>query len=203
MISRTTLATHIWIVGNKEFAISKMWEIICRKSQWTDMMETVLSNLSTNADGVQDAHAQPDYIPIPEVFPYRICDIQLPHSDGGYVYLLVSLKQPSFTYVGETNNIARRLVEHNSGHGSRSTRPSHLIPYHIAAYIITHSMDVSGRMSLEHRWQLRNQQAHRQGNSSIMNLIDIGRDIVNQHNTNVGPRCAERHLRFVSHMESR
>lgn len=70
MISRTTLAEHIWIVGNRRFAINKMWQIICRKSQWSDMMETILRNLSTNADGVADPNAEPDYIPMNEVFPY-------------------------------------------------------------------------------------------------------------------------------------
>ena len=38
-----------------------------------------------------------------------------------YVYILLSLNYPK-TYVGHTNNLERRLIEHNSGYGIFSKR---------------------------------------------------------------------------------
>lgn len=201
MLSRTRLASDIYIVGDKQFAINKLWEIICRKTQWSSVMETILRNLSTNADGVEDPRAQPDFIPVPEVFPFRMCDVQLPHSNCGYVYLLISVSHPAFTYVGQTDSINRRLVEHNSGHGSEATAPTMYLPYHIAAYMITPNLSQSARMSLEARWQRLNDLAHRQGNTSVSNLVDNGRVIMEQHNATVGPTVDER-IRFISHIQT-
>lgn len=49
-----------------------------------------------------------------------------------YVYLLKSLKNPSKTYVGYTNNIEERLQTHNSG-GSPHTKQYR--PWKIVSYI--------------------------------------------------------------------
>ncbi|MGD8306005.1 MAG: GIY-YIG nuclease family protein [Ignavibacteria bacterium] len=48
-----------------------------------------------------------------------------------YVYILKSLAK-NFLYVGSTNNIERRLKEHNSGE-VKSTKP--YLPLKLAAYI--------------------------------------------------------------------
>ena len=48
-----------------------------------------------------------------------------------YVYMLKSIARKSKTYVGWTNDIKRRLNNHNSGKGAKSTRGKiwHLIYY--------------------------------------------------------------------------
>jgi len=200
MISRTTLARHIFIVGNKQFAINKIWEIICRRSQWSDMIKTILTNLSINADGIADPHAQPDFIPMREVFPYRMCDVQLPRAESGYVYLLVSIPHPTFTYVGQTIQIGRRLNEHNSGRGSNTTAPTMYMPYHVAAYLITPNLGESGRMSLERRWRSMIEDAIRRGNADVGNFVDMGKEVMSDYNRLAN---ADERLRFVSHIASR
>jgi putative endonuclease len=49
-----------------------------------------------------------------------------------YVYVLESLSEKDFYYVGSTNNVERRLEEHNAGM-SQSTK--HYIPFSIAFYV--------------------------------------------------------------------
>lgn len=45
--------------------------------------------------------------------PYRICDMPLPQCNTGFAYMLVSYNSWTFSYIGETENINRRLNEHN------------------------------------------------------------------------------------------
>ena len=39
-----------------------------------------------------------------------------------YVYILGTLKKPTKTYVGWTNDLKRRISKHNSGKGAKFTR---------------------------------------------------------------------------------
>ena len=195
MISRTTLGWHIYIVGNKEWAIRMMWDIICRKNQFTDLQAAILANLSINADGEEDEDVDANFIPMQETFPYRMCNVQLPTSDVGFVYLLVSISHPSFTYVGQTKQLGQRLNQQHAGNGSQTTAPTMYLPYHLAAYMITPHLDKSQRMSIEHRWQRRIMHARRQGNDDIGNQIDLGRDIMLEINSRMP---ADEHIRMVS-----
>jgi len=52
-----------------------------------------------------------------------------------YVYFLRSLKNPKKTYVGFTENIDQRLVEHNTGKNSSTSRH---IPWELAGYVAVH-----------------------------------------------------------------
>ena len=68
-------------------------------------------------------------------YPYRMADIPLPECNTGVVYLIASVKRPSFIYIGEAQCIITRLKANNSGNGSSSTTPIKLRPYHLVAYI--------------------------------------------------------------------
>ena len=68
-------------------------------------------------------------------FPYRICDVSLPQCNTGYVYMLISVRDQNFSYIGKTFSIRQRIQQHNSGNGSVSTEPFHLRPYALFAYI--------------------------------------------------------------------
>ena len=65
------------------------------------------------------------------------------------------MKKRSFTYIGETICIVRRLQQHNEGYGSSSTNPEHLRPYGVMGYICgsqLHSSEL--RFYLERRWKI-------------------------------------------------
>ena len=70
-----------------------------------------------------------------DIYPFRISDFLVPHSNTGYVYMLISVRDLSFTHIGITNFIRTIIQIHNSGFGSLSTKPSHLRPYTLFAYI--------------------------------------------------------------------
>ena len=49
-----------------------------------------------------------------------------------YVYLLRSLKDPSKTYIGYTNNLEERLKRHDAG---RSIHTQHDAPWRLVTYL--------------------------------------------------------------------
>ena len=67
--------------------------------------------------------------------PYCICDIALPQCNTDYVYMLMSVNDHNFSYIGKMLSIRTRIQQHNSGVGSVSTEPLHLRPFALFAYI--------------------------------------------------------------------
>ena len=91
-------------------------------------------------------------------------------SEYGYVYLLLSLRDHNTTYVGQTNNLKRRVSEHNRGIGSKVTTASALRPWYPIAFITGFDAeDEHERLQIESSWQ---QVRNRSGKSS-QNIIDI------------------------------
>ena len=68
-------------------------------------------------------------------FPYRIADVVLPQCNTCYVYMLLSLRHPNFTYIGTTLCLTNRLQAHNCGRGAAETNPMYLRPFALFAYI--------------------------------------------------------------------
>ncbi len=155
VFSRTKTAGATIIVGEMEFAINHMWELITKPTQWSLMMENILSIVTINGTDA-DANAFPwrYELDIPRNFPFRVCDAFLPTDDTGFVYILISLRDESFTYIGETDSIVNRLRNHNSGHGAIGTANPADRPFAVAAYIsgLAH-YDRRQRMSLENQWR--------------------------------------------------
>ena len=55
-----------------------------------------------------------------------------------YVYILKSIIHPDKTYIGYTNNLTRRLIEHNSGN---CTYTSSFKPWNIVCYTAFHEQE--------------------------------------------------------------
>ena len=53
-----------------------------------------------------------------------------------YVYVLQSINKPSWIYVGYTENLKERVIEHNSGHSKSTTHYKPLALIHYEAYRI-------------------------------------------------------------------
>ena len=63
-----------------------------------------------------------------DTYPFRICDIHLTMvSSVYYVYILVSLRHPNYTYIGTAKCIRTKLQMHNSAR-ERSDWYSSIIP---------------------------------------------------------------------------
>ena len=72
-----------------------------------------------------------------------------------FVYVLGSRgKDRTLTYVGWTNDVARRLKQHNSGKGARSTRGR--------AWVLLHSESFATKAeAMSREWHLKRERAFR------------------------------------------
>ena len=85
--------------------------------------------------------------------PFHVADIELPQDSSGFVYILVSVKNRQSTYIGQTNNLVRRLKEHNSGIGALSTASELLCPWALLAYVAGFDGTSRTRMAFETAWK--------------------------------------------------
>lgn len=80
----------------------------------------------------------------------------------GFCYLLISLFHPRYCYIGETESIATRIREHNSGHGAVSTNIQKLRPWYVALLILgfpggpKDRSNRDGRKKFERKWHRLN-----------------------------------------------
>ncbi len=90
VLSQTTTASMTIIVGDRDFAIRKMWELITMFDQWTQYTDHVLDLITINHDrNVENQHV----FEYPEVYPFCLRDILPPEYTTGFVYCLVLVRQ--------------------------------------------------------------------------------------------------------------
>ena len=119
LVSRVQNLKDLTFVGDRETTIITIKRLLGQTAQWDEYTEKLVQTACNQAPVVFDI-ANTSFKP-------RKVDI--PPGDVGFVYLLVSTKDISVSYVGETCNIKRRLREHNSGDGSFLTNKRHLRPW--------------------------------------------------------------------------
>ena len=132
ILSRTKYAKGKIFVGNKDYTLKSLKELLTRKTQWIDYMEKVLSMITMNSTTEYQNQNHPMN---QNTFPFIICDFPLPQYNTGYVYMLMSIRDPYFTYIGATFCIRTITQRHNSGDGLSYTEPVHLLPYDIMLYV--------------------------------------------------------------------
>ncbi len=115
---------------------------------------------------------------LPQPTRFRPMDSTLPRSPG--VYLIVSTKKPHFEYIGETNNVARRIEQHNSLRGPHVAAQPDLLPFAMHAYVVGFN-NKTERLQFEAEWKLNNQ---RRQNTSLNNIgrVDVGIDMITEKN---------------------
>lgn len=190
--SRATSAAKTIVVGPKSFAINHMWELITTRTQWTDLMENILDQVTINAAGSEGV---PNFIDFPRNYPFRVCDASLPNDNTGYVYILVSLRNRLFTYIGEADNVNTRERDHNSGHGAIGTANPADRPFKVAAYItgLSH-LTRAERMSLENQWRYHR---NRVQVDDPFNIINSGMRVVESCNNSYADDGRPERIHFV------
>lgn len=165
------------IIGEETFAPEHLWTLIATSNQWTQQMERTLHMLSVNSEG--DAPERYT-LPMGEVHPFRLCDAPLPSDNTGFVYMLCSMTDKEFTYVGECENLPIRLSQHNSGNGSFGTSKADG-PFYVAGYICgMKHCTVSKRMSLEQHW--KDDRDNMPYLRTVLNTLELGERIVYNEN---------------------
>ena len=153
--SRAKTAAKTVVVGSKTFAINRIWELIATNTQWTDLMENILDQVTINGPRrAEESQGVPYFVDLPRNYPFRVCDASLPNDNTGYVYVLVSMRNKDFTYIGEAENVNVRERQHNTGHGAIGTAMPMDRPFKVAAYItgLSHCT-TSDQMSMENQWR--------------------------------------------------
>ena len=145
-----------------------------KRTQWSDYIERVLDIVTINRtetnnvdDGVNHQVFNQD------TYSFRICcDIQLTMVSSGYVYILVSLRHPNYTYIGTTKCIRTRLQMHNSGNGAIGTAPAYLRPFALLAYICGFTSDSSDlRFHTENKWKEKRDFLISQGDNDVKSWV--------------------------------
>jgi len=189
LLSRTTKGKDTIIVGDKQYAINHLWNVICVGNQWTAYIEELLKRLSVNPSGATIPCR--NVINYADLYPYRACDIILPRDTSGYVYMIASVKHPDRTYIGQTQDLCRRFYEHNKGHGAQGTEDLNHRPYFMVAFIcgLSH-MTESGRTALEEKWKLHINSAIRAHRcQDLFSRVMQGERVVMDYNNN--RQCVE------------
>jgi len=178
--SRTKTASMTIIVGTKTYAINRLWDLITTPTQWTHLMENILDQVTINRSGGDDL---PDFIDYPTYYPFRMCEARIPSDNTGIIYILFSEREPRFTYIGECEDLTKRMTDHNGGHGSFGTSNPSQRPFYPAGFIsgLGHC-DKAGRLSLESHWRYyRNTLPE---SADRFDVLNQGLRVVNYHNEN-------------------
>ena len=136
LLSRTRRAKNIIFVGNKETTIKSILSLLTVSTQWTDYMENVICLVTINSNS--NTGTETSRIPFfnYESFPLEYNCIPIPRCNTGYVYFIVSTKDTSKSYIGQTMDLQKRLNQHNSGFGTDFTNNINLRPWILYAFIV-------------------------------------------------------------------
>ena len=180
ILSRTKFAKDTIFVGDKNGTLRALRELLTTKTQWMDYMEDVLKLITINSNGNEEPAR--NRVMDQESFPFRICDVILPQCNTGYVYMLISMRDLSFAYIGMTICLRTRVVKHNSGMGSSSTEPAHLRPYALFAYICGFSGRHDLMFYIEREWKLKRDRMIRNGVNNATSWANCGAEVINELN---------------------
>ena len=97
LLSRTKLGSDIIVFGDKMETINALSSLIRTSNQWMNYMENILEMGCINRESVNSQVSVFNH----QECPFRICDMSVPQCNTGFVYMLVSTKLPTFSYIGE------------------------------------------------------------------------------------------------------
>ena len=150
LLSRTHYAKDVIFVGSKRETVDALAAVLKQRSQYSEYIYHLLAQLATTDQ--QTGLSSCVQVSI-ENHPFRPVDVEIPYDNTGYCYLLVSMRQSNVTYIGQTNNIRRRLREHNSGYGATQTRDERLRPWALLTLVCGFDGDRQAQLEFERRWQ--------------------------------------------------
>ena len=143
-----------------------------------DHCEEVLSLITINSNG--NEAPQRKRMMNQDSFPFRTCDVSLPQCNTGFVYMLISIKDLSYTYIGMTDAIRRRVQEHNSGIGSKSTAPAHLRHYALYSFICGFSCNRDLCFYVERQWKDKRDRMISNGVQDTRVWANCGEEVISE-----------------------
>ena len=134
LVSRVQNLKDLTFLGDRETTLTSIKRLLGQTAQWDEYTEKLVETACNQETVVFD---------LAKTSPFKPRKVEVPNGDVGFVYLLVSTKDVSVSYVGETSNIKLRLREHNSGDGSFLTNKKHLRPWGVLCFATDFSDDES------------------------------------------------------------
>jgi predicted GIY-YIG superfamily endonuclease len=180
VFSRSTKSELMVVVGNRQFTKKKLWELITQRTQWCQLMDAILHLVTINNEG--DDMPTLDYT---THYPFTISNIPIPREDGGYVYILISVRDTQQIYIGSTGNLAIRFRSHNSGSGSNSTNDHMLRPWALAGYISGLPSDSGILCQYEQKFKEFIDDAKARGVHDVFSWVYRGGDVAALYNSTI------------------
>ena len=171
LLSRTRAAKDVFVCGDPQATATALFDILLKTSEFSDYIADLLESLAfrTQREAL-DMNSTPT---IPQInfthHPYRPIDRVLPTDNGSYAYILVSKSHPELTYIGETDNLVRRLSEHYAGRGCKQTSDPRFRPWGLLAFVVGLTTK-NDRKAFEHEWEHLRQTA-----PSTLNAMEISK----------------------------
>jgi hypothetical protein len=137
-------------VGDKEETARQLLQIITVVPKYALYIDYIINCLTS----------APTSPPLPVInlsstLPFHIQTTECPKVDEvqkGYCYLIISIPRPQTTYIGQTENLQRRLYQHNSGWSTQWTDDISYRPWVYFAYVVGF-LRTSQRKRFESLWQ--------------------------------------------------
>lgn len=173
LLSRTRRARDIYFVGDPLKVAEHLLQVLRTTNRFLPYIRQLLQKLT--GEGSNDASI------VQNPCMYRPCDAQLPTGNIGVVYQLVSTRDTNMMYIGETNNIRRRLTQHNSGDGSCITRQRFLQPWAVYAFVVGFRTRRERQM-FESIWKVKARSRERHRVFDAETLLHVGHDMAVEWN---------------------
>lgn len=177
ILSRTKSPKHLFFVGKKDNVIRSLWNALTAKDQFTDYINYLERSVTNQNNGINFTINQA------KMHPFRSKYLPLPPQGERLVYLLVSSKQMEITYIGWTNNLARRINQHNSSiGGSTVTNDINLQPFCCVGYVVGFDSTKSV-CAFESKWKhyVESGQIISKGNLTWQQKLHLVNNIANEH----------------------
>jgi predicted GIY-YIG superfamily endonuclease len=167
LLSCTRTADAMFFIGDRETTIKHLIDVLSGQQH---RCLRFISSLSDKLCG--ESVDRIEILPQPTRF--RPMDSTLPRNPA--VCLIASTKRPHFEHIGETDNVARRIEQHNSLRGPHATTQPDLLPFAMHACVVGFN-DKTERMHFEAEWKVNNQR--RQNVALTKNgRVDVGIDMI-------------------------
>ena len=171
LISRTRTCSDMYFIGDPEDVARSLLGVLTTTTRYLPYIRS-LAQMLCNEDLVTPALVQQPH--------FRPSDIVI--EPIAAVYLLVSTRKPNCMYIGETDNIRRRLHHHNSGRGSVYTNQQELRPWALFGYVYGFS-DRRERLRFEASWKHCGNANRNASRRTPPGLMQISHGLASQKNT--------------------
>ena len=190
LLSRTNYAKDMYFIGEAKKTSEALAAVLLKRSQYDEYQAHIIEVLSCRRSAPQPHGAPPIVVapPIinaPEFYPFRMCDLELPTDNSGFVYLLISLQDRTTTYIGKTTGLAKRLSSHNSAYGkTKQTSANPLLkPWAYYGVVCGFQGNDSEMKRIESRWGFARDARRDQvgaGNLLPQEVFDIGAGLLTE-----------------------